>query len=73
MVANAYNTYKRKQNRKYMKSNYLVEYTSICQPTTSLALTTNTLYRYHTLLYYIFHQLFLYRLLRANCMDTYFT
>jgi len=28
MVANAYKTYKRKQNRKYMKINYLVQYKS---------------------------------------------
>jgi len=28
MVANAFKTYKRKQNRKYLKSNYFVQYKS---------------------------------------------
>ena len=82
MVANTYKTYTRKQNRNYVKSNYLVQYKSdlsthihtlICHHTTSIALTINPLSRYHTLLYYILHQLFLYRLLRSGCMDTYFT
>ena len=58
---------------KYLKSNYLVQYNSLCHHNNILALTINSLSRYHTLLYYIFHQLFLYRLLRSECMDTYFT